>query len=456
MYYVIMVGFSVPVKLLLSLVLGAVIGLERESYEKKIDKSPISGVGSLGVRSFSLITTLGAVAGILYTSHYSLYLLISITFMILLLAYYITGSFFTRDNGITTELAIFFSFLIGIFISLEVFPIQLVIAMVIILVGIMTIKEKLHVLVSDINSKEFSAFLSYAIIALVILPFLPNKTFNLSDIPNLGFYLSNFNINLNSVISLPLFNPFNIWRVVVIITGVDLFGYLLSKIMGQNKGWIITSLVGGFVSSTSTTQSLAQQSKTSGNTNKLVSAALFANLASFFQHFLLIATVNSIFLVKSIYYVGAIILSALILAIYFLTLKSSKEIIIQDSDKEKSLKEGNIFALGPALKFALLFLLVTVITKISLVLFGDQGFLVTTALASITGLDATTINISQLVGSNITYQIGLFSLVVANAVNLIAKTVYGFAQGKKEFAIKFALSVAIIILCSLVGILPLI
>ena len=66
-----MVGFSVPVKLLLSLVLGAVIGLERESYEKKIDKSPISGVGSLGVRSFSLITTLGAVAGILYTSHYT-------------------------------------------------------------------------------------------------------------------------------------------------------------------------------------------------------------------------------------------------------------------------------------------------------------------------------------------------------------------------------------------------
>jgi len=179
-------------------------------------------------------------------------------------------------------------------------------------------------------------------------------------------------------------------------------------------------------------------------------------LSSFFQHFILIATVNSIFLVKSIYYVGAIILSSLVLAVYFLTIKSSKEIVIQDSDKEKSLKEGNIFALGPALKFALLFLTVTVVTKVSLVLFGDQGFLATTALASVTGLDATTINISQLAGSNITYQIGLFALVVANAVNLIAKTVYGFVQGKQEFAIKFALSVAIIILCSLVGILPLI
>ena len=450
-----MIGLSIPIKLLLSLVLGAVIGLERESYEKKIDKTSVSGVGSLGVRSFSLITTLGALAGIVYTAYPSLYLIISITFSALLIAYYIIGSIFIKDNGITTELAIFFSFLIGIFISLEVLPVQLIIAIVIVLVGIMTIKEKLHVFVSDINSKEFSAFLSYAIIALVILPFLPNKTFSLSSIPNLSVYLTNFNIDLNSIITLPLFNPFNIWRVVVIITGVDLFGYILSKILDQNKGWLITSLVGGFVSSTSTTQSLAQQSKVSGNTNKLVSAAIFANLSSFFQHFLLIATINSIFLIKSIYYVGAIILSALILAIYFLTINNSKEIIIKDSDKEKSLKEGNIFALGPALKFAFLFLLVTVITKISLVIFGDQGFLLTTALASITGLDATTINISQLAGANISYQIALFSLVVANAVNLIAKTVYAFVQGKQEFALKFAISVAIIIFCSLIGILPL-
>jgi hypothetical protein len=77
-------------------------------------------------------------------------------------------------------------------------------------------------------------------------------------------------------------------------------------------------------------------------------------------------------------------------------------------------------------------------------------------LASITGLYATTINISQLAGSNITYQIGLFSLIVANAVNLIAKVVYGFVQGKREFALKFAFSVVIIILCSLVGILTVI
>ena len=135
---------SLGIKLILSLVLGAVIGLERESYERKIDKIPadtISGrVGSLGVRSYALITTLGTIAGLLYNDNYGLFLIISIAFMMLLISYYIIGSLQTKDNGITTELAIIFSYLIGFFIAIDFFPTQLIIAMVIILVGILNIK----------------------------------------------------------------------------------------------------------------------------------------------------------------------------------------------------------------------------------------------------------------------------------------------------------------------------
>ena len=122
--------FSIGIKLLLSLVLGAVIGLERESYEEQTDKTERSGVGSLGVRSFALITTLGAVAGLLYNSYNSLYLIITVAFMVLLISYFLTGSILNKDNGITTELAIVFSYLIGFFISLQVFPYHLIIAMV--------------------------------------------------------------------------------------------------------------------------------------------------------------------------------------------------------------------------------------------------------------------------------------------------------------------------------------
>ncbi|MFZ6035156.1 MAG: MgtC/SapB family protein [Patescibacteria group bacterium] len=441
--------FSVVGKLLLSLILGAVIGLERESYERKIDKSPLSGVGSLGVRSFSLITTLGAIAGLLYNSHNSLYLLISVTFMTLLVVYYVVGSIFTKDNGITTELAIIFSYVIGVLISLEIFSNQLIIALVVVVIGILSVKEKLKSFISGVKESEMAAFLSYAIIALVVLPFLPNTSYSLSDIPGFSDFLITANLGLGEIANLPLFNPFNIWKVVVIITGIDIFGYILEKTIGQKHGWILTSLAGGFISSTSTTQSLAQKSKKSSNINRLTAAAILANFSSFIQHLILIASVNGLFFAKSIGYVLSLIVSSLALTFYFTNKeeKNKEELV----ETKESLQNDKIFSLGPALKFALIFLMVTIFTRVCLVFFGDNGFLLSSALAAATGLDATTINVSQLAGTGIAYQVALLALIGANAVNLGTKTVYGFLQGDRRFAINLFVSMAIIVASSVFG-----
>jgi uncharacterized membrane protein (DUF4010 family) len=449
---------SLGIKLILSLVLGAVIGLERESYERKIDKIPadtISGrVGSLGVRSYALITTLGTIAGLLYNDNYGLFLIISIAFMMLLISYYIIGSLQTKDNGITTELAIIFSYLIGFFIAIDFFPTQLIIAMVIILVGILNIKERLQIIISGIKQSEISAFLSFAIVALVIFPFLPNKSYSLSNIPYLTEIMSSFGINIERILNLNLFNPFNIWKVVVIITGVDIFGYILEKTVGQKKGWLFTVLAGGFISSTSTTQSIALKSKSSSESNRLTASAIFANFSSFIQHSILIISVNSAFFVKSSLYVLSILFSSFLIGNYFLNKEDKNSIDNLNETKEK-LKEDKIFSLGPALKFAAIFLTVTVITKISLELFGDSGFLITAVLASATGLDATTINISQLAGTSISYSTAVLALILANSFNLLFKSFYGFSQGSKSFAKRFLVSVIIITIVSFIGLLPL-
>src|SRR3989339_1130585 len=192
---------SVIVKLLLSLLLGTAIGLERESYELQIDKTKRSGVGSLGIRSFALITTLGTVSTILFQSYFYLFLIISSTFCLLLIAYYILGSLFTKDNGLTTELAILWSYLIGIFVGLNIFPIQLIIAMTDILMLILSLKQKIKLFVAGIKQFELESFISYAIIALVILPFLPNTALFLRNIPFLTGVLSVFQINFDKFLN---------------------------------------------------------------------------------------------------------------------------------------------------------------------------------------------------------------------------------------------------------------
>lgn len=442
----------IAAKLILSLLLGAAIGLEREAYEKRVDRSEKSGVGSLGIRSFVLVTTLGTAAAYFLKQYSPVFLFISLAFVLLLTTYYILGSYFTKDNGLTTELAILWSYLIGIFVGLEALPMHLIVAMTVILIMVMSLKEKIKSFVAGIKGYELQAFISYAIIALVILPFLPDISYRVKDLPFLADILKSAGIHISRIESLELINPYSVWKVVAIITGVEILGYVLEKAVGQKSGWLLTSFIGGFISSTSTTQSLAQQSKTNKNIDRLTAAAIFANLASFIQHFILLVSINVVFMTKSFAYIFLLSLSALFTGIYFLRKKSNS---IDLKQTKENLKEDKIFSLAPALKFAGIFLLIKIITKLSLVLFGNSGFILSNILGALTGLDAVSINIAELAGKTITYQTGVISLILANAVNLLSKASYVFLQGQRAFAWRFLISAIIMITASLLGLIPL-
>lgn len=450
-----MLELSIPIKLLLSLLIGSAIGLERESYDQfqrsQDPKKPKESKGSLGVRTFSLITTLGTLAGLLRTDFPDLFMTINIVFLVLLVAYYITGSIYLQDNGITTEMAIIFSYLIGVFIALEIFPIQVILAVTVVLILILSQKQVVRQWISDLQQSEIRAFISYSIIALVILPFLPNQTFSLSDLPGLSTIINGYNLQNQAIFSLPLFNPYRLWLIVALITGVEILGYLLSKILGQKRGWLLASFVAGFVSSTSTTVSLAQKSRHLKTTNKLVAAAILANLASFLQLFILIAALNSTFLVKSTTVIVSIIAASLICALWFLKQKDPSN---KDLNKTGSgFEQASIFSLHNALSFVIIYMLISAFSKVALAIFGEVGFYITASLAALTGIDAMVITLSSLVGSSLSYSAGIFALILINAINLSSKAVYAFITGKREFAIKLSAAMMVVILASFLGIL---
>lgn len=442
-----------PIKLLLSLLIGAAIGLERESYEHfrhpEYKKSNQDRKGALGVRTFSLITSLGTVAGLLRPDFPDLFLTVNVVFLVLLIAYYVTGSLFLKDNGITTEMAIIFSYLIGIFIALDIFPIQLILAITVILILILSQKNIVRQWVVGIEQSEITAFISYAIIALVILPFLPNQYLTLNSIPGLSTILQTYGIS-SQILTLDLINPYKLWLLVALITGVEVFGYLLSKTLGQKKGWLLTSFVGGFISSTSTTISLAQRSKKSGAVNKLVAAAIFANLASFFQLFILIASTNGLLLIKSTLLITLIIGASLLSGLVYLKKDGDAENL---AATKSDLQKLQIFSLKPALRFALIYLVISSFSKIALLIFGQTGFYVTSMLAALTGIDAVILNLTSLVGPTLSFQTGLITIVLVNAVNLLSKSAYSYVQGKREFAFKFTLAMVFVIITSLFAIL---
>lgn len=433
-------------KLILALLLGAFIGLERQIHEKGEQK--VGQRSFLGLRTFALITPLGAIAGLVYAHNPLLFLVISIAFVLLTLGYYAFDSFFSKDIGITTEIALLYNFIIGVLITTNILPLQVLIGLTVVLGLILSRKEIIKQYVSGIGQEQMASLISYLVIALVILPLLPNVSYKLSDIPQLLSILSSFGIHLGSFTSIEVINPFKLWLIVALITGVDVFGYILEKTIGQKKGWLLTSFAGGFVSSTATTGSLALQSKNSGSIDHLVAAAVVSNLASFLQHMLIILPLSLLLFTKLIPAITLMIFSSLLITLFFFK-KGKLDENIQAT--KESLKKTKLFNLFPALKFALLFLFIRLFAQIALQIFGEGGFFVSMALGAIPGMDAVLISIAELAGKTITFTNALWAFVLANAVNLFVKSFYSFINGKKEFAVKFSISTVIIILSSILG-----
>lgn len=431
--------------LILAIIFGATIGLERES--SKPGESRVGSVG--GIRTFALIALLGALAGIFFIHNYATLAIVVVAgFLLLLIVYYASEAYSTHSYGITSELSAVITFFMSLMVMIEIIPLPVTVSIFVLLVFIMSLKARTTQLVAGISRHEVQSFISYAIIALVALPVLPDYAYRLKDIPVLPEVLQGFGADLGKFEALDLINPRKIWFIVVLITGIDVFGYILSRIVGSKSGFAVTSFMAGFVSSTSTTQSLAQRSNKSIYINSLVGAAVLANLASFIQIFLLVGPLNPRWLIAIIPSILFMLLASGLITYFFFKTKEPKK-----QEETKETKSDSIFSLLPALKFAALLIVIKIVTKICLIEFGQSGFIISSVIASFAGIDAIIVTLADMAGGAITFKFAFITFLLINATNLLSKSVYSYLQGDKRFALKFFLSVLIIIGASAVWLL---
>ncbi|MFM8913426.1 MAG: MgtC/SapB family protein [Flammeovirgaceae bacterium] len=421
------------INLLLAVVFGATVGLERESNNPN---DPHVG----GIRTFSLIALLGAMAGIFFQQNYTaIGLVIIIGFLALLIAYYVSEAVYSKDFGITSEVSAIITFILAMMVMINLIPQKIVIAIYVIVVFVLSLKSRTTQLVAGLSKQEVQSFISYAIIALVALPALPDHSYQFKDFPFLQELLLNTGANMGEFANLDLINPRKIWMVVVLITGIDVFGYILGRLVGTRNGFALTSFMAGFVSSTSATQSLAQRSTKTKFVYHLVGAALLANLASFLQIILLVGPLNMKWLLAIIPSILLMVLAAGVLAWYFFQKKAPAEV-----ENPESKKATAIFSIAPALKFAGLIIIIKIVTNLCLVLFGQTGFIISSIIASFAGLDAIIVNLADMAGKSITFEFALLTLLIVNATNLMSKSFYSWLQGDRGFAFKFLISAVII------------
>ncbi len=267
-----------------SIIIGALIGLEREKA-----KQYKQGVSQIGIRTDILICLFGAISAFLgKTVNPVFFLVCFIALILFVLSSYIYLAIALKRIGITTEISTIVVFLLGA-MAMDGYM-QLAVILAILVTLILSIKTVLHHAVMKINTHEIYDTVKFAIIAFIILPFLPNQYYD-HTIYNAFFPNTPPPAAFDQI---QVLNPYNIWFLVVLVSGISFLGYILIKTIGNRKGISISGLIGGLYSSTATSLSLSQQSKKHPEiTTPFVTGIIFACGISFTRTFIFIRALNA-------------------------------------------------------------------------------------------------------------------------------------------------------------------
>ena len=335
--------------------LGLLVGLQREVAEKRI-----------GLRSFALISAIGAMTGLIATE-YGQWILatgfFALSIVIVGHAYFVTRT--SGAKGMTTELAAIAMFLVGALATSG----QLVVAVV--MGGVVTLllqwKTPMHSLVERIGSVELGAIGRFVLITLVILPVLPNVAY--------GPY--------------SVLNPRQIWLMVVLIVSLNLAGYVLLKIVSGKGGAIMSGVLGGLISSTATTVSFSGRSRSDPALVPVAGVVIL--VASFLVYIRIIIEVSVVargLLPDLVVPLGAFM-------VVFLAVVGGYVMRVPNAESEPA-EAKNPAELNTALTFAAVYGLVLFASAAVTVHFGETGLYPLAVLSGLTDVDAITLSTGRL------------------------------------------------------------
>ncbi|WP_416221636.1 DUF4010 domain-containing protein [Rhodohalobacter sp.] len=346
-------------KLLVALAIGLLVGIERGWSEREEEE----GERIAGIRTFSIIGLLGGVWALL-SDTLSDWVLASafIAVSALIIAAHILDVKQDRDVGTTTAFTMMLTFALAAWAVIG----QPVIAMAatILVVTLLGYKPVLHGWLRVIEQKELYAGIKLLIISVALLPFLPDQGY--------GPY--------NAL------NPYWIWWMVVLISGISFVGYFAIKFTGEKKGTFLTAVTGGLASSTAVTFSMAQFARLSKQKMFFMGGILVASSIMFVRVGIEVFIVHRVLLQHLWIPLGLMFIGILIGGYWFLVKGGGED----SSDQQIEIK--NPFQLGLALRFGFLLALILLLSEAVKEWFGDEGIYLLSVASGLMDVDAIAVS----------------------------------------------------------------
>lgn len=390
----------------LTLLMGSLIGLERERNHQK---------GSLhefgGIRTMVLVSMLGFLVYRIFFATPLVFMVFTGAYLLLLIASYVVSSYQNKNSGATTEIAGVFAYFIGILVGMNQNLYATIITLILVL--ILYFKVPLHDFAHRVGKEEFYDTIKFIVVVFVVLPLLPDANYG----------------------PLEVLNPYDIWLVVVLISSISFASYIAIKTMGPKKGIGLSGFLGGFISSTAVSMSFSTLSK---KNLKVVNPFIFAILIASSAMFIRILVTVSILNPTLVSYVHGPLLSmavtGFLFCAYFWFKKRGQPVETMNTE---TLNLKSPFQLTSAVQFALLFASMIFISKFAVTYFGNNGIYLTSFLSGIVDVDAISVSMAHLSSEGtISLTTAGIGITIAAMTNTLSKAMIVLFFGSRQVGIR--------------------
>jgi uncharacterized membrane protein (DUF4010 family) len=326
-----------------------------------------------------------------------------------------------RDVSLTTSVTALVTYALGALAGRD--ELLAASSSAVVLTMLLGFRPELHNLIRKIDRTELLATFRLLLISVVMLPVLPNRSYGPWD----------------------AFNPYHVWWMVVLVAGISYVGYFATRLMGPERGILVTGMFGGLVSSTVVALSLARRAGEGvAQPNLFAAGATIASAIMWPRIMLIVSAIDPALAWDLAWPIGAATIVGIAASLLLSRMGRSEENAA--SQPGQKVKTSNPLDLGAAVRFALLLTVIMVISRAASAWAGASGLFL---VAGISGLvDAAPVSLSAATMTThqmVTPTIAAGAILIAAASNTVLKSGVALFIGGVPMGLRFlAASIAMI------------
>jgi uncharacterized membrane protein (DUF4010 family) len=390
-----------------ALCLGALVGLERQVAEEES-----AGAKDFpGVRTFAFTALLGALS-VLVSKELGQLMGVALfaataSFLVLRYRYDVAKR---EDPGYTTEIASLCTFVVGALAQSGQLLVGTVITIAMLV--LLRFKRASHRVETLLSPRDMEALIRFLVITGIVLPLLPDEP--------LGILFG-------------VLRPRDVWRMVVLMSGISFAGYVLMRLNLGARGYVASGLLGGMVSSTAATVAYARAARMAPHMRPYETMAALAGSTAPLRMLITVSVV-------------APTLAALV-ALPLLGMFGLGVLLSLVRHPPPEVQSAPVFenplTLRLAISFATIYAAVLVIMAGVREWIGEAAVLVPSTLAAVAGADAPTLSLARLsLDGRIEMSVAAVGVLLVAAASTLAKCAILLVVGRSALARRVTVSLA--------------